>query len=273
MGRLTNWLYRSSDMIPGVFEFLAYSCAFYPPHLELALSLGLPRFLSSQLKKWGSLMGRCFWKTSLWVSAFFSISCCLCRTETDIAGCLPGSRPPPPFPFVGYFSTKATKVDNCQILPQIVVLQRVSSMSWFGQWDERGKILGSYLELVFNFTYKKLLFWELPVGLVVRIQRFYCCGLGSIPGLRAKIPHQAAVHHSQKKKLLLKFFDNIFNFNFLLFKKLFLPHMPQPTPGLVAFLRVLLKKKVFETVFHFFILKWFKWQKTINSLWIISISF
>ena len=40
---------------------------------------------------------------------------------------------------------------------------------------------------------------EFPGGLVVRTCCFYCCGLGSLPDLRAEILHQAAASHSQKK--------------------------------------------------------------------------
>ena len=52
-------------------------------------------------------------------------------------------------------------------------------------------------EKVFN---TRVILWEFPGGPVVRTQHFHCCGQGSIPGLGAKIPHQAAVCRSQKKK-------------------------------------------------------------------------
>ena len=41
---------------------------------------------------------------------------------------------------------------------------------------------------------------ELPGGLVIRTRRFHWCGPGSIPGLGATIPHQAAVCRDQKTK-------------------------------------------------------------------------
>ena len=41
---------------------------------------------------------------------------------------------------------------------------------------------------------------EFPGDLVVSIQPFHHWGSSSIPGLRTKIPRQAAAHHSQKKK-------------------------------------------------------------------------
>ena len=42
--------------------------------------------------------------------------------------------------------------------------------------------------------------WEFPGGLVVKILGFYCCGPGSIPGRRTKIPLQAAQCGQKKKK-------------------------------------------------------------------------
>ena len=45
-----------------------------------------------------------------------------------------------------------------------------------------------------------LKFMGVPSGLVVRTWCFDPCGLGSISGLGAKIPHQAAVQYYQKKR-------------------------------------------------------------------------
>ena len=41
---------------------------------------------------------------------------------------------------------------------------------------------------------------EFPGGLIVRAWYFDNCGPGSIPGLGANIPHQAAAHYSNKTK-------------------------------------------------------------------------
>ena len=41
---------------------------------------------------------------------------------------------------------------------------------------------------------------EFAGGLVVMIQHFHCCSLGSIPGLGTESPHQAAARRSQKKQ-------------------------------------------------------------------------
>ena len=41
---------------------------------------------------------------------------------------------------------------------------------------------------------------ELPGSLGVRTQHFHCCSPGSNPGLRTKIPHQAAACSGKKKK-------------------------------------------------------------------------
>lgn len=43
-------------------------------------------------------------------------------------------------------------------------------------------------------------FGDFPGGLVIRTRRFHWCGPGSIPGLGATIPHQAAVCRDQKTK-------------------------------------------------------------------------
>ena len=54
--------------------------------------------------------------------------------------------------------------------------------------------------LYVNYTSMELcLIGEFPGGLVVRILCFYCCSLGSIPGLETEIPHQDTAHSSQKK--------------------------------------------------------------------------
>ena len=44
---------------------------------------------------------------------------------------------------------------------------------------------------------------EYPGGLVFRTQCFHHFGLSSVPGLGTKTPHQATVHHSQKKKVMM----------------------------------------------------------------------
>ena len=41
---------------------------------------------------------------------------------------------------------------------------------------------------------------EFPSGLVVRIQHFHHCGLGSIPGLGTEIVHQVTACFSEKEK-------------------------------------------------------------------------
>lgn len=43
---------------------------------------------------------------------------------------------------------------------------------------------------------------EFPGGLMVMIQCFYHCSTGSIPGLGTKNPHQDAIMHGPKKKVL-----------------------------------------------------------------------
>ena len=40
---------------------------------------------------------------------------------------------------------------------------------------------------------------EFPDGLVVKTQRFHCCGLDSIPSLGTEIPYQATIQCVQKK--------------------------------------------------------------------------
>ena len=45
----------------------------------------------------------------------------------------------------------------------------------------------------------KNMYWEFPVGLVVRTWCFHCCSLGSIPGLRTEDPYQAKVKKRKTK--------------------------------------------------------------------------
>ena len=45
-------------------------------------------------------------------------------------------------------------------------------------------------------TFKIVMKWEFPGGLVVRIRHFHCPGPGSIPGEGTEIPQ--AAQHSQK---------------------------------------------------------------------------
>ena len=42
--------------------------------------------------------------------------------------------------------------------------------------------------------------WEFSGGPVGRTQHYHLCGSGSVPGLGAEIPHQAATRRNQKKK-------------------------------------------------------------------------
>lgn len=59
-----------------------------------------------------------------------------------------------------------------------------------------------YKELIGAITQIKIqILWggeEFPGGLEGRIQRFHCCGLGSIPGLGIETPHQTAAHLGHK---------------------------------------------------------------------------
>ena len=62
--------------------------------------------------------------------------------------------------------------------------------------------LGYFRHSEFNrvlWGVQKYLFREFPGSLMVRICHVHCCGLSSVPGLGAEIPHQAAVFCSKHK--------------------------------------------------------------------------
>ena len=52
---------------------------------------------------------------------------------------------------------------------------------------------------LFAFNKKKT-HWKFPGGLVIRIQRFHCCGPGSIPGQGTEISQTSGSGQKGKKK-------------------------------------------------------------------------
>ena len=73
---------------------------------------------------------------------------------------------------------------------------------------------------------------EFPGGIGVRTWHLHHCGLGSIPGLRTEIPHQAATCYCQKKKKKKKIETKIIKQNLRGFFGLQLWHVKFPGPGI-----------------------------------------